>query len=86
MSGGAPARGHSRGTAGSLLRAVGHLSGIVRDAGSRVERDIWLAAPPSALLRRLSRIFGRLSADRRGAATALLVSAVLAAALLPLLL
>ncbi|MDT0330275.1 peroxiredoxin family protein [Nocardiopsis lambiniae] len=87
VRGRAPARGHSRGMAGSLLRAVGHLPGIVRAAGSRVERDVWLAAPPLALLGRLSRLFGRLPADRRGlAATALLVGILLATAVIPFLL
>ncbi|CAL9508680.1 hypothetical protein SUDANB121_03605 [Nocardiopsis dassonvillei] len=87
VRGAAPERGHSRGMAGSLLRAVGHLPGIVEAAGSRVERDVWLAAPPLALLGRLSRLFGRLPADRRGAAaTALLAAVLLAAALVPLLL
>lgn len=81
----APARGHSRGMAGSLLRAVGHLPGIVRAAGSRVERDVWLAAPPLALLGRLSLFFRRLPADRRGAAaTALVVVVVMIAAALAL--
>ncbi|KOX16939.1 peroxiredoxin [Nocardiopsis sp. NRRL B-16309] len=82
----APARGHSRGMAGPLLRAVGHLPGIVRTAGSRVERDVWLAAPPLALLGRLSLLFGRLPADRRGAAATALVVVLLTAALALLLL
>jgi len=46
-----------------LLRAVGHLPGVVRFAGSRVERDVWLAAPPLALLGRLSRLFTWLPTD-----------------------
>ncbi|GAB2508691.1 TlpA family protein disulfide reductase [Nocardiopsis aegyptia] len=83
----APARGHSRGMAGSLLRAVGHLPGTVRAAGSRVERDVWLAAPPLALLGRLSLLFGRLPADRRGAAAAAaLLGFLLTVALVVLLL
>lgn len=70
-----------------LLRAVGHLPGVVAFAGRRVERDVWLAAPPLALLSRLSPLFGRLPADRRGpaAATALTLAvaalAIIAAAL-----
>jgi hypothetical protein len=65
-----PARGRSRAMIGPLMRAVGHLHGIVRFAGRRVERDVWLAAPPLALLGRLSRLFGRLPIDRRGPAAA----------------
>ncbi len=49
-----PARSRSRAMAGPLLRAVSHLPGVVRFAGSRVERDVWLAAPPLAVLGRLS--------------------------------
>jgi hypothetical protein len=65
--------------AGPLMRAVGHLPGIVRYAGRRVERDVWLAAPPLALLGRLSRLFRRFPADRRGpAALALVCTAVVA--------
>lgn len=68
-----PARARSRAMAGPLMRAIGHLPGIVRYAGRRVERDVWLAAPPLAVLGRTSQLFGRLPADRRGpAALALL--------------
>ena len=74
-----------------LLRAVGHLPGVIGFAGSRAERDVWLAAPPLALLGRLSRLFARLPADRRGiAATATLAAAtataVIAAAVIAALL
>lgn len=86
VRGRAPARGHSRGMTGSLMRAVGHLPGTVRAAGSGAERDVWLAAPPLALLGRLSRLFGRLPADRRGVAAALLAAAFLAGAAVPFLL
>jgi hypothetical protein len=71
-----PARGHSRGMARPLLRAVGHLPGVIRFAGPRMERDVWLAAPPLALLGRLSRLFTWLPADRRGAAAAALAASV----------
>ena len=63
---------------GPLLRAVGHLPGIVWFAGGRVERDVWLAAPPLAVLGRVSRLFGALAPDQRGVAAALAVAAVLA--------
>ena len=70
-----PARGRSRGMVRPLLRAVGQLPGVVRFAGPRVERDVWFAAPPLALLGRLSRLFTWLPADRRGiAATATLAA------------
>ncbi|WP_205327748.1 deiodinase-like protein [Glycomyces sp. YM15] len=69
-------RGASRGMTGPLLRAVGHLPGVVAFAGRSVERDVWRAATPLAVLARLSRLFGRLRSDHRGAASlALLVAA-----------
>jgi hypothetical protein len=74
-----PERGRSRGMVGPLLRGVGHLPGVVRFAGSRVERDVWIAAPPLAVLGRLSFLFGWLPIDRRGiAAAAVLAVAALA--------
>lgn len=69
-------RGVSRGMAWPLMRAVGHLPDVVTFAGRTVERDVWRAAAPLAVLARLSRLFGRLRKDRRGvAALALLVAA-----------
>lgn len=53
---------------GPLLRAVGHLPGVVRRAGSKVERDVWRAAPPLALLGRASRLLPWLPEDRRAPA------------------
>lgn len=82
-----PTRGRSRGMVGPLLRAVGYLPGVVRYAGGQVERDVWLAAPPMAVLGRLSRLFPWLTTDRRGiaAAAALTVSVIAIAGLLLLL-
>ncbi|WP_435835064.1 TlpA family protein disulfide reductase [Streptomyces antibioticus] len=70
--------GRSRAMARPLLRAVGHLPGIVTAAGSRTGHDVWRAAPPLAVLGALSRLFTPLPADRRGpaaAATALIACA-----------
>jgi hypothetical protein len=81
-----PARGRSHSTVGSFMRAVGHLPGVVRFAGRKVERDVWLAAPPLAILARISRLFGRLPTDMRGVAAAgVLVGVVAIAAALLLL-
>ncbi|MBQ1072762.1 redoxin domain-containing protein [Micromonospora sp. C31] len=71
-----PESDRSRAMIGPLLRAVGHLPGVVRFAGGRVERDVWLAATPLAVLGRVSQLFRRLPHDRRGAAAALLVATV----------
>ena len=81
-----PARGRSRGMVGSFMRAVGHLPGVVGVAGRKVERDVWLAAPPLAILARISRLFGRLPTDMRGVAAAVLLVGVVAIAAALLLL
>jgi thiol-disulfide isomerase/thioredoxin len=75
VAGRVPHRDRSRAMAGPLLRAVGHLPGVVRFAGGRVEREIWLAAAPLAILGRVSRIFGWLPMDRRGGAAAAFTAA-----------
>jgi hypothetical protein len=68
-----------------LLRATGHLPGVVRFAGRQVERDVWTAALPLAALARLSRLFRWLPKDRRGPAAAALAAAAVALAALMLL-
>ena len=74
-----PSRRRSRAMVGPLMRAVGHLPGVVSFAGRQVERDVWRAALPLAVLGRLSLLFARLRTDRRGpAAAALLAAAALA--------
>ncbi|MEU3251476.1 TlpA disulfide reductase family protein [Streptomyces sp. NPDC006997] len=80
--------GRSRAMAGPLLRAVGHLPGIVTAAGSRTGHDVWRAAPPLAVLGALSRLFPHLPTDRRGpaAATAALIVCAVTAGLLAALL
>ncbi|GAA3250447.1 TlpA family protein disulfide reductase [Streptomyces labedae] len=70
VASGKTVHGRSRAMARPLLRAVGHLPGIVTAAGSRTGRDVWRAAPPLAVLGALSRLFPRLPADRRGPAAA----------------
>ncbi|MFC8849682.1 MULTISPECIES: TlpA family protein disulfide reductase [unclassified Micromonospora] len=78
VAGRTPPRPHSRRMVGPLLRAVGHLPGVTAFAGRTVERDVWRAAPPLALLGRLSRLFPWLPADRRGPAAVALLGALLA--------
>jgi len=72
-------RARSRGMVRPLLRAVGHLPGVVGFAGREVERDVWLAAPPLALLARLSWLFRWLPTDQRGRAATGLLAAMFAA-------
>ncbi|MEV3937328.1 alkyl hydroperoxide reductase [Glycomyces sp. NPDC049804] len=71
-------QGASKGMAGPLLRAVGHLPGVIAFAGRTVERDVWRAATPLAVLARLSQLFGKLRNDHRGAAAAALLAAAAA--------
>lgn len=73
LGGDEPHRGRSRAMVRPLMRAVGHLPGIVRDGGATIERDVWKAAPPLGLLGRVSSLFPSLPADRRGPAAALAV-------------
>ncbi|GAB3246005.1 redoxin domain-containing protein [Nocardioides dilutus] len=78
---GAEVRGTSRAMVGPLMRAVGHLPGIVRAGGSKIERDVWRAAPPLAVLASLSRLMPSVPVERRGPlAAALLVAATSAVA------
>ncbi len=73
-----PARRSSRAMIGPLMRAVGHLPGVVTFAGGQVERDVWRAALPLAVLSRVSRLLTRLRLDQRGpAAAALLIAATI---------
>lgn len=72
-------RGRSRAIIRPLMRAVGHLPGIVHAGGTKIERDVWRAAPPLAVLARLSRLFRPLATDRRGPAAALTLVAVVVA-------
>lgn len=69
-----PRRGRSRAMLGPLMHAVGHLPGIVTDAGPKVEHDVWRAAPPLALLGRVSRWLRPLPLDARGPVAAVLVA------------
>lgn len=63
-----------------LMRAVGHLPGIVRDGGPKIERDVWRAAPPLAILGRLSILFPTMLVDRRGRVAAIALAVTLLAA------
>jgi hypothetical protein len=74
--------GKSRGMLRPMLMAVGHLPGIIDDAGRKTGRDVWRAAPPLAFLARLSQLFPNLDTDRRGGMALLMsVSVILLAGL-----
>ena len=75
---GAAFGGRSSAMFGPLLRAIGHLPGIVRRGGSKVAKDVWAAVPPFAIMALLTRPLGFLAPDVRGPVVLALV-AVLAA-------
>ncbi|MFY0617964.1 TlpA family protein disulfide reductase [Shimia sp.] len=56
-----------------LLNAIGFLPRVVRDGGGKVERDVWRAVPPFALMGRLSKLFFFLPENQRGAAVVFLL-------------
>lgn len=72
-------RGQSRAMVRPLMRAVGHLPGIVRAGGGKVERDVWRAAPPLAVLARLSALLPWMALDRRGPTVAVTLGIATAA-------
>lgn len=76
---GAQVTGRSRANIRPLMRAVGHLPGIVRAGGGKIERDVWRAAPPLALLARLSTLLRSTPLDRRGPAVAIALGVATAA-------
>lgn len=69
-------RGRSSAMFGPLLRAIGHLPGIVRRGGSKVARDVWMAVPPFAIMALLTRPLGFLPPDARGPVALALVAAL----------
>lgn len=76
LLGGTEVRGTSRAMVRPLMRAVGHLPGIVSAGGRKIERDVWRAAPPLAVLARLSRLMPSVPVDRRGPLAATLLAVV----------
>jgi hypothetical protein len=82
VTGRRPSRGRSRAMIGPLMRAVGHLPGVVAAGGPKIERDMWRAAPPLAVLGRLSRLFRPLPTDDRGPVAALTIAVLAIGAIL----
>jgi len=77
LAGHPPPRGRSRAMLRPLLRAVGHLPGIVRDGGPKIERDVWHAAAPLAILARVSTYLRPLPIDKRGPVAAACVTLII---------
>ncbi|KUP91237.1 deiodinase-like protein [Tritonibacter horizontis] len=61
-----PTQSKSRALIRPLLRAIGHLPSVIETGGPKVERDVWRAVAPFAVLGRLSQLFRFLAPDRRG--------------------
>ena len=78
VEGRTPARPRSRAMIWPLMKAIGHLPGIVQTAGRKVANDVWRAAPPFGVMALLSRPFGFLPKDLRGIAGALALAAAIA--------
>lgn len=74
LASGSVRSGRSSAMFGPLLRAIGHLPGIVRRAGSKVARDVWAAVPPFAVMALLTRPLAFLPADARGPVALALVA------------
>ncbi len=70
-SGKRPKRGKSRKLVRPLLKAIGYLPGVVRVGGRKIERDVWRAVAPFAVMSHLSRLFFFLPIDLRGPAVAI---------------
>ncbi|SMR70845.1 Iodothyronine deiodinase [Aliiroseovarius halocynthiae] len=73
--------GKSRRLVRPLLNAIGFLPGVVRDGGGKVERDVWRAVPPFAVLGHLSRLFFFLPTRSRGPAVAITLAIAIIAAI-----
>jgi peroxiredoxin len=69
----------SRALVGPMLRVIGYIDPILETAGPRSRRDMWRAAPPMAMLSKLTGLFPFLRRDRRGVAAVALSMTTLAA-------
>lgn len=68
-----------------LLKAIGHLPGIVRRGGRKVAMDVWRAVPPFGVMAALSSVFSFMPRDFRGPAATLLLFSSLGLAIAALL-
>jgi peroxiredoxin len=69
----------SRALMGPMLGVIGYIDPILQTAGPRSRRDMWRAAPPMAMLAKLTGLFPFLRRSRRGAAAVALSMTMLAA-------
>lgn len=68
VEGRTPRRGKSDALIGPMMKQVGYIDSVLEAAGPRSRRDLWRAAPPVAIIARLTRLFPFLPPERRGPA------------------
>jgi hypothetical protein len=64
-----------------LLKAIGHLPGVVQSGGRKVAHDVWRAVPPFSVMAGASKLFPFLPRDYRGPAATLLLGGLVAGAI-----
>lgn len=57
VNGRLPRKGKSDALIGPMLKQVGYIDSVLETAGPRSRRDLWRAAPPAAMIARLTRLF-----------------------------
>ncbi len=75
----------SRALVGPMLKVVGYVDPILETAGPRSRRDMWRAAPPMAVLSKLSGLFPFLSREHRGAAAMAVLTVAMGAVVVVLI-
>jgi thiol-disulfide isomerase/thioredoxin len=78
IAGRAIGKGKSSAMLWPLLKAIGHLPGVVRSGGRKVAHDVWRAVPPFGVMAGASKLFPFLPKDYRGVAATLLLSGLAA--------
>jgi len=53
---------------GPVIPAIGHITAVIDTAGAAAWRDLWMAAPPMAVMAKVSNLFKTLPKKRRGLA------------------
>ncbi len=72
-------KGQTSAFLGPVIPAIGHIPEVIDTAGATAWRDLWIAAPPMAVMAKLSNVFDALPEKRRG--LAVMASLALAGAL-----
>jgi hypothetical protein len=81
IEGRTPAKRQSTRTMMPLLRSMGYVDRVIRDAGPSASRDLLRSAPPMLLGARLAGLFREVSPNRRGYALMATTGAIVLAAI-----